>query len=499
MKRILFILGWLLFSGCHAECVVYQHEHPLAMKNQDAVFELLSLNHECPSNIQSFGKLISSQSLKLQTAMVANRGKNNPGMGSFSFFSSIHGQLTNGFSIKKGEFFLGFFTKLKGNSIQLSQEPFKNNLLIELIAWDKEKRWYNFYELRGVDGKRARWFYRGNSQDAYLDNQLLYRQENPDKPTFGNRMRCSACHNAGGPIMKEIKAPHNDWWQSKKRLVFSPNYPDHEVQELIGTLVESDTFSQLVMRGAGRIDNSLSMNRFKATLSLQEQLRPLFCTQEINLESDTQSADSTEVHIPSGFWINPLLGHVELSIPREQYRFLLFANRMRFPETKLYDADNAWLTPVKGRNDIIAIKKLIADHVISARFSQAVLLIDFKHPVFSSKRCGLMKLLPNIQSPDWQKQFLKQLKTSQQPEAHKLLKYLSAPPSVLNKIIDNYQQLLQHQAKEPAFQQRAFKHLIELRASVYKEELSKNPLGQILEPGFRVIFPVPGVSQDGAA
>lgn len=38
---------------------------------------------------------------------------------------------------------------------------------------------------------------------------------------------------------------------------------------------------------------------------------------------------------------------------------------------------------------------------------------------------------------------------------------------------------------------KIFKKLIEARVAVYNAEISKNPRGQILEPGFRVIFPIP--------
>ena len=36
-----------------------------------------------------------------------------------------------------------------------------------------------------------------------------------------------------------------------------------------------------------------------------------------------------------------------------------------------------------------------------------------------------------------------------------------------------------------------FRELVNKRLSVFNSEISKNPRGQILEPGFRVIFPVP--------
>ncbi len=40
-------------------------------------------------------------------------------------------------------------------------------------------------------------------------------------------------------------------------------------------------------------------------------------------------------------------------------------------------------------------------------------------------------------------------------------------------------------------QTKIFKNLIAGRQAVFNAEISKNPRGQILEPGFRVIFPLP--------
>ena len=77
--------------------------------------------------------------------------------------------------------------------------------MVELIAWDGDKQVFNFYEMIG-DGRQGKWFYRGDSLDIQADVKFLHRQTGSGDPRFGSNLRCSGCHTAGGPIMKELVA-----------------------------------------------------------------------------------------------------------------------------------------------------------------------------------------------------------------------------------------------------------------------------------------------------
>ena len=540
----ILLLLFLFCLNANAECVIYYKESPLE-KKQDAVGILLANENICPDSIQDFKKITEKNNLQYKTGMVANRGKNNPQAGSFSFFESVTGVLPNGTSIRPGEFYLGYFTDLDHNSIKLDQQPAKNKLLIELIAWDYQHQLFNFYELRGLDDTKTRWYYRGNSQDALLDNRYLYRQPPSDSKKFGARMRCSACHNSGGPILKEIKKPHNDWWSDSNPLVFLPNYPDDEVNIRIHALVDAKDFSHEVLAGIKKLQQSTSFKSSQKALSLQEKLRPLFCTSEINIESSpypgpdatviklreptsrglsagsmnlSTSLDPADkprdvgeenglnlmaagpdapVTIPSAFFLNPLLDQIKITVSAQAYQQLLIENHMQFPETRLKDADHAWLTPVKGINDILAIRQLIKDNLVSQHFVQSVLIIDYAHPVFSKQRCELLKWIPE-HDEDWETHFIHRLRQENTTEASLLAAYLTNPNkyshAYFQHILSEYKSLLKTKANSINGLQELFNQLLKTRQDVFENELSKNPLGQILEPGFRVIFPVPLMS-----
>jgi hypothetical protein len=134
--------------------------------------------------------------------------------------------------------------------------------------------------------------------------------------------------------------------------------------------------------------------------------------------------------------------------------------------------------------------------LIDREFVIDVLAVDLTNPVFSTARCGLLRLLPESADGDWQKTFRDSLQAaaSGNPAARELL----------NNFTDPQRDAKFHQARAERFLSQSQSRLqskgavIELvrllaqrRQEVRDSEISKNPLGQILEErtNFRVIFP----------
>lgn len=484
-----------------AACVIQNSNgQPMGDKG-DPLFSILRNSGECPENVQGLKAVLNQAGLDSQPHMVANRGIHNPSFGSFSFFEQVSGAsplLKK--QIEAGEFFFGHFTTAENNQVVADQEPTKGKLLIELIAWDQVKNLFNFYELIGT-GKGAQWFYRGDSADILADNAFLYL--NSKAPNFGSTLRCSACHTSGGPIMKEMAAPHNDWWTESRPLSFAPNSVSPEISNWLQKLRDASELSESVRKGIIRLESSSQYQNARQKISLQATLRPLFCETEINLESDTVPLDEIEsrVQIPSGFIVNPLLAKGSLSVSGSMYERLLNSFGMQFPETDRRDADHPWLVPVKGYSDLIAIESLIARRIVTDEFVADVLAVDFEKPLFSAKRCSLLKLVPATGLA----QFPDQLKASSLPGARELYENLVNSERTKNFHIQKAQRLLdkvQSSLETSLGQMQMFKNMIDARREVFSAEISKNPQGQILEPGFRVIFPVPlstSVARPGSA
>lgn len=441
----------------------------------------LVLEKTCPHDVREFKELLNQDGLFVSAAMVSNRGFHNPDQGSFSIFETASGDShILGKKVSPEHLYFGHFTTLNDNEIILDQENDNGKLLIEVMAWDFKKEMYNFYELRGSNAG-PKWFYRGDSQDALLDNQSL---KIGDRPQFGERMRCSGCHSSGGPIMKELTAPHNDWWTASRGLPFGKNSPSEEISQYLKEFVDASSFAASVKKGM-----DLLQKEDLPVKTLKEKLRPLFCATEINLYSDMGS-DKELIGVPSLLFVDPLLVQdKKLPLSRSFYEASLKKFRSMFPETDLMDADHAFLAPGRSAVDTQKVKALVSQRLIDEEFVADVLSIDFKNPLFSTERCGLLKLIP--ETSQWKDEFKVKLKQRGTKSSLELLEKLG----MNNK--DHHQLMARNYLVEKIgswkFQGNVDLEILtlnKLRLSVFKDEISRNPKGQILEPGFRVIFPV---------
>jgi hypothetical protein len=141
-----------------------------------------------------------------------------------------------------------------------------------------------------------------------------------------------------------------------------------------------------------------------AARSMQEQLRPLFCPVELNLESDSEPFDDrkAQLRIPSAFFSDPRLATAVITIQRQHYDAALQKLHSRLPETPgRTDAGHGWLSPVKAQSDMTAIDALIEQGIVDKEFAADVLAVDFTNPIFSKTRCGLLKLVPDKSGSDF--------------------------------------------------------------------------------------------------
>lgn len=490
------IVMFTVLQNSFATCTILTSSGKQAKNMGDSIGVLLSSRKDCPKNVFEFRNQIKAANLIIKTTMVANRGYHNPSQGSFSFFEMVTGKIDS-IIIQNGDFFFGHFTTVdESDELTADQGPTtKPRLMIEAFAWDANKELFNFYELIG-DGNNNQWFYRGDSADIYADNVLLHRQPDPSHPQFGNRLRCSGCHGAGGPIMKEINSPHNDWWEPNRKLDFGGRKFNKSLFTMVENLVPPDRLAESVVLGIKKLESSNLVQDTNA-LSLQEKLRPLFCPVEINFMSDMAPNEERNqtIKIPVDFFINKKLADSQITnifITRSSYVHTLISTRSHFPETSLPDADHAWLTPVKATSDQLAIDHLIKVGLIDDKFAYDVLSIDMTNPVFSDVRCSLLKYIPNAWSNHWKDKFIQQLKSSNNSTARELLDHLTNASHTPEYHQQNGIKFLKNcleKLKGEENVKKLFLLLVQRRAEIKASEISKNRRGQILEPGFRIIFP----------
>jgi hypothetical protein len=299
--------------------------------------------------------------------------------------------------------------------------------------------------------------------------------------------------------MKELGAPHNDWWRPDRELPLGGRRLEGALATIAEGFVSAERFAASVRAGLGKLEASSRFRAARESRSLQEQLRPLFCPVEINLASDVTPLDEakTATSVPSALLVDERLAAGRLETSRAHYQAALEETRSRFPETDRRDADHAWLGPVVAASSRLAVQALIDAGVVDAELVSDVLAVDFTNPALSASRCRLLPLVPERVSTDWRRLFQDALASSSDPAAKQLLANLTDP--------DRNEAAHRRRASETLAACRTklearssvvsmLRLLAQRRAEIGTNEISSNPRGRILEPGFRVIFPERGAA-----
>jgi hypothetical protein len=511
----------------------------------DPLFRIVTAESICPQNALELRKRLLAMGYTLKPAMVADRGFNNPlPAGSFSFFETVSkpagssatgpnsgGGVNAGLTVEDGDWFFGHFQVANNNnSVQASelveqQQGSLDNLLLESISWDPQAGLYRFYEIRGT-GQGGEWFYRGSSLDIQDDIKHLWRNTDPGQPVFGEapavnpgrwggtptafKLRCSGCHMDGGPIMKELAAPHDSWWRNERPLNFGSLVIQQELQPILSNVIDAGTFAGFVKKGVNKLLTSKQYLAARAGYSLQEQLRPLFCEQEVNLESDQPpfTGPATTIQAPAGFFIDLRLlpdDQKPITIQKAAYTTVLNTFQSSFLDYQSgasagIDADHAFEGPVKGHADIALIAALTGERVgngklVTPDFVTAVLAVDMTRPMFSTRRCGLLALLPDKADDNWIQTFQEGLKNNAAPAAQELYRNLTSPDhnaAAQKAAARKLMAALQASVSGPngaAAVTGLVRLLAQQRLAVFQAQISQNPQGEIFEPSFRVIFP----------
>ncbi|BBM87190.1 hypothetical protein [Candidatus Uabimicrobium amorphum] len=434
----------------------------------------------------------------LKPHIVANRGHDNPRFGSFSVFHTYTGPMQGGV-VQEEELFIGFFTTQRQGVITTLQS-FQSSLMIEIIAWDYTKKMYNFWELVG-NGGSSEWHYRGDSQDVAADVEQINMGNKAAK--FGQRLRCSGCHTLGGPILKEIEAPHNDWWNNNDKLNLGtlrlnfgsdPQNPEHFAARMFFEAEDVSNLSKQVKKGIDRLVAAREGN-------LHEQMRSLVSTMEMNLASDTKPLQAkSQIAIPKGFFVDErLLGKSapQITIDTALYMQALQTVQSRFAQNEtpgLIDARHAFLVPTRSYIDNKVIDVLLHKGILDEELIADILAIDFTNPVYSQKRKNLIRYIPKnaINAQHLREQLIANLQNTNETGAKELLSNLTDPRR--NKEFHRKQALAffdvcQQKGNVFVTVMNWVKIATQRRVEIQSSQPAQNPRGTILEPGFRVIFP----------
>ena len=477
---------------------------PPGIKVDDAVMRTLQAGPGMPGSIFQFRRqLLEHPKMKgvLKSHLVANGGHENLALTRdrpmFMCFETYAGPMPGG-AVTEEELFFGFFLEQMNGTLQVSPG------FVELIAWDRATEMYNFWEL--VENV---WHFRGDSNTILSDGMKI--NVGAEQPKFAGKIRCSGCHTLGGPVMKELQAPHNDWWTKKDplrkgKLQLDARSADPAVKlaaQLFDNLTDASNLSEQVKKGIDRLIKARAKQGVFAK-QLKLHLRSLFSTMEMNLVTDTvpfrtRKAGKEAVELPLDFFVDVRLAGKRKPIPVsfEVYQKGLQQVKSRFApkEGNLQETHHAFVVPARSYIDNRILDVLVEEKLLDEELIAAVLAVDFTTPVFSAKRAGLFRYVPDEakNAAELREHLKAALKKAPKDEAaQELLANLTDPKR--NAAFHRQKALALREvcvqaAKSPEIIVGWLKLASQRRREVETAETAKHQQGNIVERGFRVIFP----------
>jgi hypothetical protein len=263
---------------------------------------------------------------------------------------------------------------------------------IELMSWDPGKRAFNFYR----HPPSGQWTWKGDTRLAF------------QPATHGKG--CFACHVTGVPLMKELKLPWINW-HSQTASIPPEAIPDADMRTgaLFKDRSQAEDLETVIHGWVDRATEARIVDLMKGDVLADgpRLLRPLFATTTVNLAtSATQSgANTPDLALPPGLFLNfDALAEVNITAPGFSRRVKrpLYENTLTKFAFKLEqdsfsmkgDVHFAFLVPEAALEELVTLRKLLAQKVVTRHFAASVLLVDFPNPVFSAAREGLLRYVP---------------------------------------------------------------------------------------------------------
>ncbi|MUG97309.1 hypothetical protein F7734_35270 [Scytonema sp. UIC 10036] len=306
--------------------------------------------------------------------------------------------------------------------ILLNAPPGRDSSFLQVISWNAQAKKYNFYEFRAQVGETDNistrvWVWAGDSPMAHAPQ------------TMGHG--CFDCHHNGVVIMKELAFPWNNW--HSQRAIISPlNVPLAVAQEQIfQNLNGAENLERAIRSGFQIYYQNWLRDRIKneeGTIRLtdvSEMLRHLTTNTTINFAStnieskgeNTSPANSDISGIPNDFflWDSALKTALNLNYTIEPIKFKRndYDNYLKIHNFKLVQSDFtkpdgsplyeengstyfAFFVPVPSAEDLFILTQMRSAKILTDKFIAALLMVDFKNPVFSEKRTSLQQYAEQV-------------------------------------------------------------------------------------------------------
>ena len=246
---------------------------------------------------------------------------------------------------------------------------------VEMQALDAKTGLYNYWVFGG-----GRFTFNGTSLDAAAGTSA-----------------CGACHRDGGVLMKELDEPWIHWESAGNSLPGADAlFAKH--RDMFGQRGDGRELEALVRTGNDAIVAArIGVQADPAAGTVAKLLRPLFCSEQVNLDTAGTEVDGPVTAIPTDLLLDPSWS-VErgVSLDPAAYEAAVSAAGQTVPGIAgRTDTEFKLVFPERAGFDVAYVRALVARGLIDEDFAMDVLAIDFTRPLFSDARCGLLAFAPS--------------------------------------------------------------------------------------------------------
>lgn len=398
----------------------------------DPLFRLVIQKNPKPLGLTAIEEAIQPDAAKRRTFVVSEQIHQSGGPADPRAVLAFTGAGPGGVDVN-GTVFLSVFFNSSPQGSRSQSLSFPDLQAVEALAWDSTRKVYNYYKLERVHGAGFVWNFRGSSRDA----DILQPSSRAGS--------CFACHTNGGPVMKELLFPWNNWHTRSTNPVAGLISPDASRRWPIARQGSGDPrLTEPRLEGGDDLELMIlpALQRFNAArlealrsppgtdgqvsaASGKRLLRPLFETVEVNFissrqqsglnpsSSDQPGRPGTNVCLPGSLLLNTSLmtslgvdqarsfdapaacpeGH-PFAVDPDEYRDLLARAGQSLGGSPPQDVHFAWFVPEPSFVDNNMVEQLIREGAITPQFAAAVLAVDLRTPVFSADRASFLTFVP---------------------------------------------------------------------------------------------------------
>lgn len=250
---------------------------------------------------------------------------------------------------------------------------------VEMQALDRTSGLYNYWVFGG-----GRFSFNGDSLQAAAGTTA-----------------CGGCHRDGGVLMKELDEPWIHWESEGKPLpgvdalftahgaMFGQRGDGRELEKLVRTGNDAIVTARIDVQSKPEIG------------TVAKLLRPLFCNEQLNLDTAGNEVDAPLTSIPADVLFDPRWGIARgVAIDPVVYDAAIVDAGQTVPGVAgRTDTEFKLVFPERSGFDDAYVQALVAQGVIDEDFLLDVLAVDFTRPLFSDARCGLLAFAPAYGDP----------------------------------------------------------------------------------------------------